>query len=193
MIEGVMDEIWEKYLAEVGRLKLAKPTQLRFLLVADDGAGIIDQLVELRNRLKGTGKPADLLLVSRKSELSWESLTKSQIDMALEVDDTLEQNEWPAFERHFERLGVLVSKEVLRSNLANPEINSSFFALVYSSIRGVQTPLGKLITEEFAELGPEAQRVYAFVSLIQSQLLTPWTSLTIRSAGIDAERMGAEM
>lgn len=192
-LEGLLDEIWNKYLAEAGKIGLARPAPLRFLIVADDGVGHLDELVALKNRLRGIAKPADLLLVARKSEAPMDELRRSQIDLVFELDDTVLPQEWGRFEQHFGRLGVLEKQEVLSANLREPEINSSFFALVYSSVRGLRVPLATAVAEEYERLDIDAQKVYALVSLLQSLLLKPWTAMTARSVGLGLDALDAEM
>ena len=111
----------------------------------------------------------------------------------VELRRTRTPQEWGVFEQHFNRIGLLEKKEVWSANLRDPEINSSFFALVFTSVRGLRVPLSKAVAEEFNSLDTNAQKVYAYVSFIQSFLLRPWTAVTARSAGVGRDVLDAEM
>ena len=193
-LEGLLDEVWGKYAttaaARAGPGGVRNP---RFLVVADDGAGQLDGLIALKNRLRGIAKPVDILVVARKSEAPPESLKSSQVDMVMELDDTVGEGEWDDFEKHFARIGLLERKDVWERNLRDKAINSSFFALLYTSVRGLSVPLSEAVSNEFAKLDANAKKIYALVSFIQTFTLRPWTSLTARSAGVARDILDAEM
>ena len=191
-LDGLLDEIWEKYRTETTKKKLVKPPALRFLLIADDCGAMLEQLVDLRSHLRGIGKPADILLVTRTSDLPINRIKRAKTDVIMAVDDTVEKDEWADFISHFEEKGVL-DRGVLTSNLKDPSINTSFFALTFTCVRGVQKPLRDIITDEFESLDLPSRNVYATVSLLQSQLLTPLTSLTLAVGKINREWLDSEM
>lgn len=194
-LDGLLDEIWRNYQTEVAKEKEVetKPLPIRFLLVADDCGSLLEQLVQLKNHLKSIGKPADILLITRTTDVPKAKLIDSNVDLLLEVDDTVAKDEWPEFIDHFESLGVISSKELLISNLNDISINYSFFALIYTSVRGVQRPLKDLIREEFLSLDSDSRRVYALVSLLQSQMLTPLKSVMLKSSNIPPDWLDSQM
>lgn len=183
-LEGLVDEIWKKYLDKSKEFGIADPPSIRFLIIADDCPNHLDELTRIRDRLMGIGKPVDIVLVARKSELSDEVLKRSQIDYVMEIDDTVSSKEWSSFERHFSKMGVLEDPEILTRNFSDEDINTSFFALLYTSVSGVRTSLKSQIKSEFLSLDPTSQRMYAFTSLMQSLLLDPWVVLTSRSSQV---------
>lgn len=193
-LEGLLDEIWSKYAtAAAARAGPGGVHNPRFLVVADDGAAHLDGLIALKNRLRGIAKPVDILVVSRKTEAPLDSLKASQVDIVMELDDTVNEGEWDSFEKHFSRIGLLERKEVWQKNLRTKAINSSLFALLYTSVKGLSVPLSEAVSDEFAKLDSNSQKVYAFVSFIQSFTLRPWTLLTARSAGVARDILDAEM
>ncbi|MDG6926799.1 MAG: hypothetical protein JRN09_09645, partial [Nitrososphaerota archaeon] len=193
-LEGLLDEVWAKYASEAasraGPQAVKSP---RFLLVADDGIVHLDALIALKNRLRGIAKPVDILVVARKTDAPFDALRSSPVDVVFELDDSVGEMEWESFGRHFARLGSLEKKELWHKNLRDKEINSSFFALLYTSVKGLDIPLAKAVAKEFSSLDQNAQKVYAYVSFIQSFTLRPWTSLTTRSAGVARDILHAEM
>lgn len=166
---------------------------LRFLIVADDCGSLLDQLLGLKNHLKSIGKPADILLVARKVDLPIRQLKKSGVDAIMEIDDTVSEEEFDDFTTHFTDLGVVKSKELLVANLQNPDINDSFFALVYTTMHGVQKPLREVVVDEFQSLDTNSQRFYATISLLQSHKLIPWVSLVLRSGKFGGDWLASEM
>jgi len=191
-LDGLLDEIWKNY-QEQRRSKDVKPLPLRFLIIADDCGALLEQLLEMNNHLKSIGKPADIFLVTRKVDVPVAQLILSKVDAIMEIDDTVLKEEWNEFIAHFTDLGVIRSKEILVANLQKPDINKSFFALIYTSVHGVQKPLRELIMEEFQSLDAASQRIYAMTSLLQSQKLIPWISLTIRSGKFEENWLKSQM
>jgi hypothetical protein len=183
-LEGMIDEVWSKYLNKSEELKVDHPPPLRFLIIADDAPNRLDDLTKLRDRLIATGKPADIILVARRSELPDESLKRSQIDYVMEIDDTVQKEEWAFFELHFSKLGALVDQVILSKNLRDEKVNSSFFGLLYTSVHGASVPLKQLIWNEFLSLDRDGQKLYAFTSLMQSLLLDPLAVLTAKSSDV---------
>lgn len=191
-LDGLLDEIWKNFQEQL-KGKDVKPLPLRFLIIADDCGSLLEQLLEMNNHLKSIGKPADILLVTRKVDVPVPQLILSKVDAVMEIDDTVLKEEWNQFIAHFAGLGVIKSKEILIANLLKPDINKSFFALVYTSVHGVQKPLRELILEEFQSLDAISQRFYAMTSLLQSQKLTPWVSLSLRSGKFEKDWLTSQM
>jgi hypothetical protein len=108
----LLDEIWEKYQAKTTELNQSNPVPLRFLIIADDCGSLLEQLFELKAQLRSLGKPADILLVSRKSDIPIERLKNSHIDCIHEIDDTISPDQYEDFIRHFEKLKVIAGGSV---------------------------------------------------------------------------------
>jgi len=182
-IASFLDEIWNKYRKRIsGHEKVA---DIRYLLVLDNGSYLLSQIRQLANDLTSAGKPVDILLVDRLSELPPDKLKEIQADATLEIMDTINQAEGKQFIEHFERLNILPDTSALKYNLMNREINTSFFALMYTSIREVQIPLKDIIIREFKGKNDEAKRVYATVSLIQAYGLSAYESIARKACGLD--------
>lgn len=191
-LDGLLDEIWKNYQEATSETRGEKPSPVRFLLVADDCGSLLEQLMDLNSHLKSIGKPADILLVTRGSDVPLQELINVRVDVVLEIDDTVVQEEWAEFMEHFNNLGV-IDREILVSNLMNPSINSSFFALIYTSVHEVRKTLKELILEEFQSLDSDSQRIYAMVTLFQSQMLKPLVSLTLRSSRIQPDWLESQI
>ncbi len=181
----LLDEIWGKYQNKITELNISNPSPLRFLIIADDCGSLLDQLLDLKAQLRSLGKPADILLISRKSDVPIERLKNSYIDCIHEIDDTISPDQYEDFIKHFEKLKVIAGREVITSNLRNSEINTSFFALIYSSIHDVQKPLRDLIKEEYQRLDDSSKLAYATVALLQSYSLTPYLSMILKSGNFE--------
>jgi hypothetical protein len=79
-LNGVINEIREKYVDRMQKSHLEKPPPLRWLIIADDCGNILSDLKILGNYLLSTGRPADLVLVTRESETPIETLSDLGLD-----------------------------------------------------------------------------------------------------------------
>lgn len=123
-LDGLLDEIWDKYRSEVAHINQLNPKPLRFLIIVDECSFPIEQLIELKSHLQSIGKPVDILLATRTSDIPMTRIIHSGVDIVLSIDDTLAIEEWPDFRSHFEELKVIDSPEMLSSNLSDPTINN---------------------------------------------------------------------
>jgi GTPase SAR1 family protein len=187
----LLDEIWENYQSKVKNQKNIAP--IRFLIIADDCGSLLEQLVDLNAQLKSLGKPADILLVVRKSDLPVERMKKTSINCIFDVDDTILPNQHNDFIKHFQKLNIVNGTEIISSNLRNQEINSSFFGLIYSSIHEVQKPIREIIKEEYQTLDQNSQLVYASVALLQSYSLTPYLSIILKSGNFESDWLDTQV
>jgi len=191
-LNGVIDEIREKYLNKVQERKIQKPPPLRWLILADDCGHLLSDLRTLRNYLLATGRPSDLVLVTRESETPVERLKDFGLDAIYRLDDTIDTTERDKFLAHFRRFGVM-DADIVNKNLQDPEVNSSFFGLVYSSIHQSQKTIKKLLEEEYDGLDSDAKKIYRITSLIQSHRLRILRSLIMRSEIIDPDWLNSEL
>jgi tetratricopeptide (TPR) repeat protein len=191
-IENLLDEIWAKYRKQEKPDEVLK--ELRHLIICDNGSLVLSQIGQLADHLMSTGKPVDILIVDRSSELPIDLLKEeAEVDAIMILRDTISSDERKAFLEHFERMGVLPDLSALRYNLDDPRINTSFFALMYTAIREVQTSIQDIIVREFESKNPEIQRLYATVSLIQSFGLAPYYTIMTKTSGLDFESISAMM
>lgn len=192
-LDSLLDEIWTKYKSNVARVGGDSAYPLRYLLLADDGAFLLPQLIELRNHLVSIGKPADIVVIARKSDITFNRLVESGVDAIAEVDDSVDSTEAQDFIDFFQRLNVIPSEEIVRLNFKNTSINSSFFSLIYTSVLGTQQTLEEILKNEYNKLDGESQTLYAIVSLLESQLLPAWKSLTLKSAKATSDWLSNQM
>jgi hypothetical protein len=186
-IDGLMNEIRDKYLAKVEEAEKEYSHPIRWLIVADDcGINILDELRLLRNHLISSGKPCDIVLVARETDVPIEKLKISNVDAIYRLDDTIVPQEVDVFLRHFKRFGIL-DEDIVQRNLVDKEINSSFFALMYSCVRQSNENIRRLLLKEYGKLDEESRKVYSLVSLIQAYRLQPLSSLLIKSGPIDPD------
>jgi len=191
-LDGLMNEIRDKYLAKAQEAGVKKPLPLRWLIVADDCGPLLSDLKMLKNHLMSTAKPVDLLLVAREAETPVEKLKTFELDAIYKLDDTLLPAEREEFLRHFKRFGVM-DEEIVRRNFEDEEINSSFFALVYSSIRDSRETIKKLLEEEYSKLDADSKAIYRAASLIQSYRLKPLYSLVAKSQDADPDWLDLQL
>lgn len=190
---SLTDEIWKQFNDTANKMGVRVDTSFRYLIVADSSNASQDEFPHLRNYLQSMGKPADVIMVARKSEANSEKLIKSGFDIIAEIDDALEPDEYEAFEHHFARLNAMPDIQILRSNLRRSDINTSFFALIYSSIKGIQQPLASVVKDEFKRLDPNSKRVYRLAALLNSLNLSPMTTLVLHSLRLKEEWLSFEM
>jgi hypothetical protein len=184
-IANLFDEIWKKYkklLVENEDLE-----EIRYLIVCDNASLVISQIKQLANDLTSAGKPVDILLVDRISELPEKKLREIGTDAIITLRDTVTPEESKNFVAHFEPLQVLPDLSALSYSIKNPEINESFFALMYTCIREVQVPLKEIVIEEFRRKPSDAKNLYSLVSLIQSFGLTPHDTIATKTSDLDFE------
>ena len=185
VLQSLIEEIWNQF--QISAKNFGKdhvPTVFRYLLLVDEGGPIISQLSHLPDILMAAGRPADVLLVDRLTNVSPGESDELGFDLTYGIDDTIEEDETDEVVLHFSKLGVIPDMDILRKNLKDRNINSSFFSFIYSSVKGVQKTLRQLIVEEYSSLEIDARRVYSIASLLHSLGLDPSSSLIIKSLGI---------
>lgn len=186
-IEALLDEIWNKYRRQLRKDENVE--EIRYLAICDNGSLILSQIKQLADQLTSAGKPVDILVVDRSSELSTDTLKDIGTDAILTLTDTITPEESRKFVEHFDNLKVLPDLSALSYNLTNPEINTSFFALLYTSIREVQASLRDIVIKEFESKPPEIKRLYSLVSLIQSFGLTPYHTIATKTGILDFDQI----
>jgi hypothetical protein len=162
VLEGLIDEIRDKYKDGIEKAD-RDLTELRFLLIADDCSSHFESLVKQKSYLTSIGKPVDILLISRKSELGRDEILNHAVDLVFEVDDTVNKSELTDLVNHFSKYQVLNDPVIVKRYVEDPEINTSFFALIYTSVKGINKSLRRIIEEEFDELDVMPQRIYTIV------------------------------
>jgi tetratricopeptide (TPR) repeat protein len=180
-LDDLMNEIRTKYLNKVDALT-SRP--LRWLILADDCGGILGGLSSLRNHLKSQGKPADIVLISRGTEVSEENLRNTDIDGIYKISDTVSFSEREAFVKYLQKYKIL-DEELARRNLEDREVNSSLFALMYSCVRNSNENIKNLLKDEFEKLDTESKKVYSLVSLIQSYRINSLISILTKGGSVN--------
>ena len=188
VIDGFMNEIRDKYLKKVKSSNIRNPRPIRWLIIADDCGPIVGQIKMLRDHLLSTGKPADIILVARESEAPIERLKTYDPDAIYKLDDTILEADQERFLAHFRRFGV-IDEDIFSKNLRDKEVNTSFFALVFSTINDSQKSIKKLLKEEYDRLDEESKKAYQTVSLLQAYQLEPLVSLITKSQNINLDSL----
>ena len=191
-LDGLMNEIRNKYLSKSHEAGIKEPKPLRWLIVADGCGALLSELKMLKNHLLAVAKPADLFLVTRQTDTPIDKLKKYELDAIYKLDDTVLPQEREDFLKHFKRFGVM-DEYVVKRNLQDREINQSFFALVYSSIRDSRETIKRLLQEEYESLDAESKRIYRVAALVQSYQLRPWLSLILKSEDEDPDWVNREV
>ncbi len=150
-LDGFMNEIRDKYLKKAKSANIQNPRPIRWLIIADDCGSIVGQIRLLRDHLLATGKPADILLVARESEAPLDRLKMYDPDAIYRLNDTITENDREQFLAHFKRFAV-IDEDVFTKNVRDKEVNTSFFALVYSTINDSRKSIKKLLKEEYERL-----------------------------------------
>jgi hypothetical protein len=86
-IESILDEIWDKYRKDVSEGVVLK--ELRHLIVCDNCSLLFSQIMQLANQLMSAGKPVDILIIDRSSELPDTLLKEMDVDVILTLEDTI--------------------------------------------------------------------------------------------------------
>lgn len=191
-LDALMNEIRDKYLSIALGSKVKKPNPLRWLIIADDCGPLLGELRMLRNHLMAAAKPADLLLVTRETETPIDRLMRYELDAIYRLDDTVLREEREHFLKHFGRFG-LMERDIVERNLQDKEINRSFFALVYSSIRHSRETIKRLLKEEYEKMNAQSKRIYQIAALLQSFQLIPLSTLILKSQNEDPNWLNSEV
>jgi hypothetical protein len=187
-LDGLMNEIRDKYLKQCKAKNISNPLPIRWMIIAEDCGPIVGQVKQLWKHLIAVGKPADILLVSRESEAPLEKLKLYEPDAVYRLDDTINEEEKDRFLAHFRRFGI-IDEELFDKNIRDREINTSFFALLFSTIHSSRKSIKSLLKEEYDRLDDESKKAYQAVSLIQAYQLEPLVSLITRSQSINVDSL----
>jgi len=179
-LEGLIDEIKLNYYNKLKRENATERT-LRFLLVADSCSVFLDDILETYDYLTADGNLIDLLVVDRKSKIQ-ERMDEHNFDVIYTIPDTLDSRDRNKFIEHFNNIKLDIDYEIFKNNIENPNINESFFALLYTTIKESRKPLRNIILEEYESLDNEIKYVYASVSLFEALGLKPHLSIISKIA-----------
>jgi tetratricopeptide (TPR) repeat protein len=191
-LDGMMNEIRETYMKRVKEAGVANPKLLKWLLIADGCAPIIGQIKILRDHLLSTGKPGDIILVSRESEAPLEKIRNYGLDAIYKLSDTIHEEDRDSFLQQYKRFGV-IDEDIFNQNIRDPEVNFSFFGLIYSTVHSSRKTIDRLLKEEYDKLDEESKKTYQTVSLIQAYQLDPLVTLVTKSQSIDPNWLGPQL
>jgi ABC-type dipeptide/oligopeptide/nickel transport system ATPase component len=181
--EKLLDEIWISYKKQLTGKDTTQP--VRYLVVCDNASLLFSQVTQLFTQLSSAGKPVDILLVDRSSELPLETLIDSKIDAVLSLSDTLNDRERKEFLTHCKKYDVPLDIDSLERNIYDGAINTSFFALIYTTIKESRLPLRNIIINEFQKKERVVKELYSYISLTQSFGLNPYYTIIKNISGID--------
>jgi hypothetical protein len=181
-IQYLLDELWNKYRKQLDNNQV--PKTIRYLIICDNCSLLLPEIAQLSDYLTSEGKPVDILLIDRSSELSDSVLTEIGAVAAFDLDDSITADERAAFVDYFKRLDILPDVSALSANLENPYINDSFFALTFTSIRESQLTLKEIIIKEYESKNAKIRRLYALTSLIQSYGLNAIQTIMTKSSDL---------
>lgn len=167
MILDLMDEIVNGYNEFFDDNNYREQKSIRFLLIFEKCKPYLNEITELHNYLKSLGRFADVLLVERRTALLDHGRLPADIDVLFELQDSISQTELLQFREHFKRFELYADEQVLTRNLRSSDVNSSFFALLYTSIMGIQVPLKNSIENEYHCLPTQLQKIYAVASVFK--------------------------
>ena len=191
-LNGLMNDLRDKYIQSTEKSGIKNPKPFRWLVIADECQSLLPELRMLENYLLSSGRPADLVLVSRESETPIDRLKNAGVDAIYRIDDTVDPAQRDKLFTHLRRFGI-DDESLISYNIQDPEINSSFFALMYSLIRHSRLTLKRLLQQEYSKLDEDSQRAYRIVSLIQSYRLQPLLSLILNSQGFNQDWLDHEV
>lgn len=185
VLVDLLDQMRDKYLA-TQNTDPSNAKSLRFLLVIENCKPYLSEIVDISKHLLAIGKPVDILIVERNNTIPFENARALGLDMVLELNDGITREEQQQFFDHFSRLGMLVDKHALFANIENPDINSSFFALLYTSINNIQETLSQSIRIAYNELDSDAKQIYSIVSVFRVYNQKAYLDVIEKATGIGA-------
>ena len=167
-IQGFIEELninYENRCKETG----TKERSLRFLIIADNCSHHMEDIIDLFNDLSLEDILVDLFVVDRLSNIQLRTIEDYSFDMIYSIENTLNVEDLSNFISHFNRINLDIPNEIFINNLKNPDINKSFFALMYLTIKETQRPLKDIIIDEYNNLDKKYKYLYALISLLESK------------------------
>ena len=184
-VKGFIDEVNLKFDRRVKTLG-EEEKSLRFLIIADNCTTFLESILNTYDNLTSNGYLIDLLIVDRKSKIM-PKFSDYDFDAIFDIPQTLYEEDHKYLIQHFKRINLRISEDLLLRNIKNSEINNSFFALMYSTIRETQKPLKEIIEDEYNFLDISSKYVYSLVALLESLGIKPHISLIIKYAEVEYE------
>jgi len=189
ILEELIDEITAKYRQLSTEIEPRNP---KFLLVADDRPNIFKELIDTFRRCKGDGKPVDVLLVARDSELPLRDRRNPFVGRILSIEDKISTMEIGKFADHLVSIKFVNNKDQVIPYIDDPQINS-FFEMMWRAINESKVRIETALCNEYDKLSPKAKKIYGFVSLIQAFNLEPILSLIEKMSKEDLMWLNSEL
>lgn len=192
VIEGFIEEILFNYQKRMEK-EASETKLLRFLLVSDNQALFLDEIIELYDYLSSKEILIDLLVIDRITNLTKKILDEILFDGVYKIDDTLDPSDLKLFLEHFRKINLDIPEDIFKRNLEDASINESFFALMYSTIKESQKPLKEIIIDEYDSLNKKEKEVYALTSLLESLNMNIHKNLVSKYCKMPVIRLESEI
>jgi tetratricopeptide (TPR) repeat protein len=138
-----------------GKTKCAKS-----IIIFDDVSAMMVDPRNVSSYLASRGRAALIICASRSHEMENDfSLPRGDI---IEIPQRLSKDEVFKLAAHLRKLGYLLSTEVWRDVILK-ELESSFFAAMFTLVDPARRPLGKIISDQYMELSEEQKRVFLLI------------------------------
>lgn len=189
ILESLIDEITAQYRQISSE---PEPRNPKFLLVADDRPEVFNELVDAFKSCTADGKPVDMLLVSRDSELPPRVRNNPIVNRIYSIEDRISTTEIAKFADHLIRIKFARSKEQVIPYIDDPNIKS-FFEMVWRAVTESRIQIATALCNEYDKLSSRSKKVYGLVSLIQAFNLQPLLSMIEKMSKEDLQWLSSEL
>jgi tetratricopeptide (TPR) repeat protein len=186
LLADFIELINEKYVEQSKKyehFKVVKP-----LIVIDDASSFMKHIIRIKDYLTSRGRSILILAVERENEWTLRSkefpieLSENNI---FRINETLSDEEVNQIVKHFYKLGYLTfeSDEIVKNIKDNLE--SSFFATVYSNVHESRKPLDEIIKDQFITLSELSKKAFTYVCSFSQYNIPLNMELLVRAIGCD--------
>jgi SIR2-like domain len=181
-VEDVNNQ-YDKYFEKTEKIKPIKP-----LLVFDDAAGFLKDILRLKNYLSSRGRACLILATGRLNEIDNKSedfrTPISNSDHFI-LNETLDDTEAKEIIEYLYRFNFIGSKSERWSKIIEKNYDNSLFATFYSIVHPSRKPLNEIIVDQYNSLSDVAKSVFLNICCFSQFDLYINVELVVRSINID--------
>jgi tetratricopeptide (TPR) repeat protein len=150
----------------------------RTLIICDHASSLYHEYLKLFDFLSSRGRLVSMVISDRENKL----IPLVQGDVVIySIPETISKEEIKSFSDYLLGIGLIKTDVEIFGLINDPEINSSFFALLYIIIDGSRRPLNSIIHDQYISLSGWPKQVYEYICLFNYYNINPNEQLLVRS------------
>ncbi|MDE4908194.1 SIR2 family protein [Methanogenium marinum] len=155
-------------------------SKARTLIICDNCSSFIEDYFRAFDFLTSRGRLFSMIFADRDNLLD-NKIKENFVTYSL--SETVSDNELNAFKEYLTNLNLIETEADLFGIIDNPDINESFFALMYTIIDETRRPLNKIIHDQYIRLADWPKNIYEYVCLFNNYNINPSEDLLVRCSG----------